>query len=294
MKLVIERAVDCHNALGEGVTWCPRRRVLWWVDVLAGVVHEWDPSVGRHIAYPTPFRRVGSLALGQQSGLALAPERGLFAWEPGSGATRLLVEVEADRPANRLNDGRCDRAGRFWVGSMHDSQFVPEGSLYRIGGDLRSACVERDIVIPNSIAFSPDDRTFYFADTRRYAIWAYDFQLSEGVITNRRLFVDFGRGPGRPDGSCVDADGCLWNATYAGGQIVRYRPDGRVDRVIDLPVSHPTCCCFGGADLDVMFVTSARFPLDAHQQTAEPLAGSMLAFRPGVRGLPEPAFAGWA
>lgn len=288
----MECVVACENALGEGVVWCPRQQRLWWVDVLAGHVHEWRLSDGLHRVHETVFRRIGSLALRQKGGLVLATEQGLFAWDPERATSTLLVNPEPDRLTHRLNDGRCDRAGRFWVGSMHDTQFVPEGALFRVGANLDVSRLEEGIVIPNSIAFSPDDRTFYFADTRKYVIWAYDFSLSEGVLDNRRVFASYGQGPGRPDGSCVDREGCLWNAVYAGGKIVRYTPNGRVDRIVELPVSYPTCCCFGGSDLDILFVTSARFPLSAQEQAAQPLSGSVLALRPGVQGLPEPAFSG--
>ena len=115
------------------------------------------------------------------------------------------------------------------------------------------------IIVPNSVAFSPDDRTLYFADTRAYTIWAFDFDIAVGAIANRRVFAQT-MPPARPDGACVDADGFLWSAKYAGSRIVRYAPDGRIDRIVELPVSHPTCCCFGGDDLQTLYVTSASDP----------------------------------
>jgi sugar lactone lactonase YvrE len=288
-------AVDCivrtENLLGEGTVWCNRRRVLWWVDVLSAQVHEWRASDGSHKIHTFPFRRIGSLALRGLGGLILATEQGLFSWDPSSGACDFLVAPAPMRSVHRLNDGRCDRAGRLWVGSMHDSEFTPEGSLFRVDPELRVSQVIHNITVPNSIAFSPDDKTFYFADTRQYAIWAYDFDLIDGHLTNRRTFVTFEK-PARPDGSCIDATGCLWNAAYAGGRLIRYTPSGKIDRVIELPVSHPTCCCLGGASLDMLFITSARFPLTGEQLLSEPLAGSILVLQPGVQGLPEPEFAG--
>ena len=165
----IERVVTCETRLGEGVLWCGREKRLWWVDVLAGSVHEWTQGQGHRI-YQTGFHRIGSLALRQQGGLLLATGRGLHAWNPESNATTMLANPEADKPTHSFNDGRCDRAGRFWVGSMDDTQLAPVGALYRVGGGLEIDRMEQDIIIPNAIAFSPDDRTLYFADTRQYVI----------------------------------------------------------------------------------------------------------------------------
>src|SRR5579885_386900 len=173
----VECIVRTQNALGEGIIWCPRRQTLWWVDVLAGKVHEWRQADTLHRTHDLPFRRIGSLALRERGGLLLATEQGLFVWDPETGSTAFAAAPEIGQPTHRLNDGRCDRAGRFWVGSMHDTEFVPDGKLFRVDRDLTVTTMAERIVIPNSIAFSPDDRTFYFADTRQYAIWAFDFDL---------------------------------------------------------------------------------------------------------------------
>ncbi len=280
------------DLLGEVPVWCPRSQRLWWVDVLGAALHRLDPATGERRDWRLPFRRLGSIALRRSGGLVLATEQGLYGFDPETERTEFLVLPEAGRPTHRLNDGRCDRAGRFWVGSMSDVDFTPTGRLFRVEPDLAVAPMLDEIIVPNSIAFSPDDRTFYFADTRRYRIWAFDFDLASGALSNRRVFAETGPGPGRPDGSCVDAEGFLWNADYAGGRVVRYAPDGRVDRAIALPVSYPTCVCFGGPGLDVLFITSARFPLTPEEAQREPQAGSLFALETKHRGLPEPTFAG--
>jgi len=148
-----------------------------------------------------------------------------------------------------------------------------------------------DVFVPNSIAWSADDQVMYFADTHLHTIWAYDFDLAAGTMRNERVFADCSNQPGRPDGSCVDADSCLWNAEYGGWRVVRYTPGGKIDCVVELPVSNPTCCCFGGKDLDTLYISTARQRLTPDQLAAQPLAGAVFAARPGVRGLVEARFA---
>jgi sugar lactone lactonase YvrE len=173
---------------------------------------------------------------------------------------------------------------------MSDVRREPSGSLYRLDADLHCAALRNSIIIPNSLAWSPDGCTMYFADTNRHTIWAWDYDPATGAASGERVFAD--TGVGRPDGSCVDADGCLWNAEYGGWRLVRYSPAGKPDRVIELPVANPTCCCFGGSGFDVLYVTSARQRLGSGELAAQPLAGSVLALRTGAQGLPESRFAG--
>jgi sugar lactone lactonase YvrE len=276
-----------RDRLGEVPVWSVRERCLWWVDVLTPTLRRYAPATGEHASWTIPVRSLGCVAL-HANGLILGTDVGVLAFDPQSGATSLLAQPEPDKPTHRLNDGRCDRHGRLWVGSMNERAFVPEGTLFRVDPDLSVHPMLDRIKVPNAIAFSPDDRTLYFADTRAYTIWRFDFDLAEGHISNRRVFVET-NAPARPDGACVDADGFLWNAHFAGACLVRYAPDGRVDRVVDLPVGNPTCCCFGGDNLDILFVTSAS---DAVLTGAHPsdVCGKLIALDVGSRGLPEPAF----
>jgi sugar lactone lactonase YvrE len=287
----VECVVETRDLLGESVLWCPRSERLWWVDVLRAVLHEVSWPAGIHRSHELPFRRLGSIALRATGGLVLATEQGLFGWDADRGLGARLMAPRWDVLTHRLNDGRCDRSGRFWVGSMHDTQFVPEGTLYSIGRGLDVKSHLADIIVPNAIAFSPDDRRFYFADTRRYVLWQFDFDIGSAQLANRRPLVEFGTGPARPDGACVDADGCIWNASFAGASVVRYTPNGAVDAVVRLPVSCPTCVCLGGRDLDTLFVTSASYQLTADQARREPLAGGLFALRVATAGLTEPMFA---
>jgi sugar lactone lactonase YvrE len=238
-------------------------------------------------------RAVGSFTLRKAGGFVLACNDGLHAFDPATGNSKPLVDPEPDLPDNRLNDGRADRRGRFWVGSMTMAEKIePVGGLYRIDADLTVTRLFGGVNIPNSIAFSADDRTLYFADSREQTIWAFDLDIDSGDITNRRVFANLRGGRGGPDGSCVDAEGFLWNAHFGHSRVVRYAPDGRVDRFIEFPASNLTCCAFGGDTLDVLYVTSAQILLKPADLAAQPLAGALFAVEPGVRGLPEAAFAG--
>ncbi|MEW6644968.1 MAG: SMP-30/gluconolactonase/LRE family protein [Pseudomonadota bacterium] len=285
---VAQPVVTTRDQLGEGILWCPHSQCVWWVDVLSATLHQLFWPHGTHRRHQLPFRRLGSIGPRAGGGLVVATEQGIFGWSVERGVGAQLMAPRWNVATHRLNDGRCDRAGRFWVGSMHDRDFVPEGTLFSLGPEGAVATHLGEVIVPNSIAFSPDDRSFFFADTRRYVIWQFDFDLASGSIRNRRPFVEFGAGPSRPDGSCVDAEGGLWNAAYAGGRVVRYASDGRVDQVVELPASYPTCVCLGGPDLDVLFITSASFPLSAGERAREPLAGGVFALPVSVKGLPEP------
>jgi sugar lactone lactonase YvrE len=233
---------------------------------------------------------VGSIAFRARGGMLAATKSGIHFLDTGTGRLEPAARPETQLPDNRFNDGRCDRQGRFWAGTMSDARRDPVGTLYRLDADLACTPLRNAIIIPNSLAWSPDGRTMYFADTFRHTIWAWDYDPATGAATRERVFAD--TGAGRPDGSCVDADGCLWNAEYGAARIVRYTPGGKVDRAVELPVDNPTCCCFGGPGLDELYITSARQRLSAADLARQPLAGSVLAVRPGVRGLPESRFAG--
>jgi sugar lactone lactonase YvrE len=286
----VEVAVEGTDMLGECPLWDEQAGELYWVDILAPALYRWRPGGERRVwTLPQP---VGSFAFRRGGGVLLALQSGIFTFDLDRAVLTPIVEPIGEPRTNRFNDGRCDRRGRFWVGTMSDVSRDPLGSLYVLSpdGDLRR--LFNEIVIPNSIAWSPDDRTMYFADTPRKTIWSFDFDADAGTIANRRVFADLNNQPGRPDGSAMDAEGCLWNCEYAGGRVVRYTPDGRIDRVIEVPADNPTCCAFGGPNLDTLYITSARQRLTPEQLERQPLAGSVFAAHVGVRGLPEARFEG--
>lgn len=288
-----ECVVRRNDGLGEVPLWCADTAKLWWVDVKAPAIQSYDPATAAHERFELPGRTVGSWALRKSGGMVLAMQDGLYSFIPERKGYDRLVSVEADQEGHRLNDGRCDRRGRFWVGSMHESlRDRPRGAFYRIDPGLRATKVFEPITVPNSVAFSPDDRLMYFADTPEYKIWVFDFDLHDGQVSNRRLFQDASGREGLPDGSTVDVDGCLWNAEYRGGRVVRYTPQGGIDLVVELPVSQPTSCAFGGKNLDTLYITTAAQRLSAEQLEQQPEAGGLFAVRVGTQGIPEPRFAG--
>lgn len=292
MITVDPRRVECvvrgSDQLGETPLWCDRERLLWWLDIEQPRVQSFDPASGRHEAQRQDTTYLGSLALGDDGAQLLALDLALFRRDrSGALAPFAVVEKGAD---NRLNDGRVDARGRFWVGTMDNQLHRPNGALYRVDGDGSVHRVLDDVIVSNGIAFAPDQRTMYFTDTRRYQTWRFDFDVEAGAISNRRLFADYSGSRERPDGACVDVDGGLWTAFFAGGRVVRYRPDGVIDVVVPVPVSNPTCVCFGGADLRTLYITTAAKFLSAGQRASEPLAGSLLAVHGLAQGLPEHRF----
>jgi len=286
--------VDCvlpaHARLGECPVWSPDTGTLYWVDIDGCSVHEFDPVSGADSSWPLEGRP-GAIALTTQHGrLLVALENGLGWLDVKSGEFTPWLVLENRRSGVRLNDGRCDPAGRFWVGSM----FVPtsarryEGMLHRVESDGRFHTTRRDVGVANGLAFSPDGSVMYWADTLHETVWAYDYDIATGRQHNERVFLDFTRLPGRPDGACVDETGCYWIACVGGSAVLRVTPLGAVDRHIELPVERPSMPAFGGAGLDTLFITTIGHGIDDARQVGEP--GGLYALDPGVRGLAEPRF----
>jgi sugar lactone lactonase YvrE len=285
----IEAVVSAADQLGETPLWCDRSQRVWWLDIEKPKLQSYDPSTGRHEAAPLPGRFAGTQALTAAGGRLLAQDLTLYVQDLASEDRADLLSVDAGLD-NRLNDGRVDARGRFWVGTMDNELHRPNGSLYRVDPDGTATAVETDVIVSNGVAFSPDSRTLYFTDTRRHVSFAYDLDLDDGVISNRRVFADHRATGDRPDGACVDTDGCIWMAFFAGGRIVRHRPDGAIDRMVRLPVTNPTCLCFGGRNRDTLYVTTATKFLAPSRLAEEPLAGALLAIEGLGQGLPEHRF----
>ncbi|WP_431103357.1 SMP-30/gluconolactonase/LRE family protein [Roseateles noduli] len=287
--------VRCINEtralLGEGPMWSPRDNALYWVDILTPSVHTHRASgVNTEIKLGTMASVVIPKATG---GLLVATPGGLMTLDPDTKRMSLLSHPEADRPGNRYNDGKCDRRGRLWVASMDMGTAANRGSLFRVDADGSWKRMDTGFTVPNGLGWSPDDRKMYFTDTYRRTIYQYDFDLLSGTIANRRELIVFGADDGRPDGLTVDDAGCLWVALWDAWHIARFSPDGREMHRIRMPVPRPTSCCFGGASLETLYVTSASVRLSEEALANAPLSGSLFALEiPDVRGLPEATFAG--
>jgi sugar lactone lactonase YvrE len=289
----IDVLVDVKTILGEGPLWDVEEERLYWIDSFGMNVFRCTHD-GREIrAWDLP-QKIGSMALRRSGGAVLSLARGFHFLDFKTGDVELIVDPEPDKPNNRINDGKVDKRGRFIAGSMDTMEEGPNGALYRLDPDLSVHKIDDKIIVSNGPCWSPDGAIFYFQDTWSGEIWAYDYDLATGSLSNKRTFakLDTSRG-GAADGSTVDAEGCLWNAQVYDGKIIRYRPDGKVDRVIDMPVKKVTSVMFGGPRLDTLYVTSmARPPLPRFPGDGV-LRGSLFAITGlGIKGIAEPRFAG--
>ncbi len=292
--------LDCLDKLGEGAFWCPEEQVLYWLDVpMPSQLHRFDPESGKHDCWPMP-EMIASMAKRRDGTLLVASHHGLNVFDPRSGSLKRIAAPEAGKTGNRSNDGATDARGRFWFGTMANniaedgSYFAPgvaDGVLWKIEPDFRMIPVEGGIGIANATAWSPDWATFYFADTAEATIYAWDFDLELGALSNKRVFAR-PEGHGYPDGACIDAEGYLWNARWEGASLIRFAPDGSIDRIVPIPAERVTSCAFGGPDLGTLYVTTSRLHLTDEQLQRHPQSGGIFAFRPGVVGLPRPAFGG--
>lgn len=284
-----EVAVAAEAVVGEGPVWAVAEDALYWVDIPAGVLHRFEPGSGATRRWQLPSE-VGCIALTDGGGAIAALRTGFALLDLCTGDVRHLEDdPEAEEPRTRFNDGKCDRLGGFWAGTMDLDEQRPLGALYRFTGPGTCQRVLGGIGLSNGLGWSPDDRTMYHTDSLTGVIMAYDYDIDTGTMTAPRPFAT-DRLPEVPDGLTVDADGCVWGVKWDGWRVVRYRPDGRVDREVRLPVGQPTSCTFGGPNLDVLFVTSAREGLGATALADQPLAGSVFAIDVGAQGLPEPLY----
>ena len=285
--------VDGAYELGECVLWCERSKRLLWTDIPAATLWSHAPASGRTEHWNMPERLCCFALTGSDDRLLLGLASGLAFFTFSTGKVSRLCGVEADIPSTRLNDGRCDRQGRFVFG-MYDQDEQRQravGGFYRLNLDLS---LERlplpAAAIANSICFSPDGRRLYFADSADNAILYADYNPCSAEVGRVHTFVAAGAAPGAPDGAAVDAQGYLWSTRWGAGQVIRFAPDGRIDRVLALPAPQPSCPAFGGPDLSTLYVTSARVGMDAGERAAAPLSGAVFQQALEYRGLPEARF----
>ncbi|WP_426143329.1 glucurono-1,5-lactonase [Pseudomonas sp. DWP3-1-2] len=292
-----ELILDARNATGESPVWSAREQALYWVDIPARRLHRWNLADGASQSWEAPQMLACIARYGDGSWIA-GMEDGLFrltAKDDGTLSALPLTSVQHAQPGMRFNDGRCDRQGRFWAGTMllDMAAGAPVGAMYRYSaGQTEPLNAQLEgFTVPNGLAFSPDGTLMYLSDSHPAVqkIWVFDYDTDTGTPHNRRLFVDMNTYLGRPDGAAVDADGCYWICGNDAGLIHRFTPAGKLDQSLVVPVKKPTMCAFGGPDLDTLFVTSIRPGGDLSDQ---PLAGGVFALRPGVKGLKEPEFKG--
>jgi sugar lactone lactonase YvrE len=282
---------DIACELGESALWDAERSRLYWVDITGRKVYarDWSGGPTKTLSMPST---VGSVALRRDSGLIAALNHSLAFCDVDLGTVDIFRVLEADMDGNRFNDGAVDPHGRFWFGSMDLAEAHPTGSFYCLHTDATVTRAFGDIICSNGPTWSPDGRTIYHVDSTRRLIHAYDFDPDTATVGNGRIFVSDVDKDWYPDGVTVDAEGYVWNCKWSGARIVRYAPDGSVDRVIHLPVPRPTRCAFVGSDLTTLAVTTARIGLDDTALAEAPLSGQVLLIDPGACGLPTTPFAG--
>jgi L-arabinonolactonase len=290
----VELVLDCHNKLGEGAVWNGADRRLWWTDIEDCRLWALEPQRRHSASHQTPERVSCFAPRGNGNGLVVAFATGFALYDPTTQIREDIVTFEPDQPDTRLNDGRTDRQGRLIAGGFDEKgggRLI--SSVVRLDSDLTVTTLFSEVGCANGICFSPDGRTLYFADSMRAEIWAFGYDPDSGRVGEKRVVAMLkGNRPGIPDGSCIDAEGCIWNAEWDGSAVVRWTPDGRIDRVVDLPVPRPTCVTFGGADYGTLYITTARAWLNEEQLAKAPLSGGLFALRPGVKGVADSPFAG--
>jgi sugar lactone lactonase YvrE len=284
--------IHAANVLGEGVLWDDRASALWWTDIQSSELlrYDWTTQTLKRNALPD---RLGSFGLIEGSGDIIAAfASGIALYHPDDTTLQWLSRPAAHLPHLRFNDGRVDRQGRFWTGTMIEAKSAgAEATLYCVNTQGATAAHQEGLRITNGICTSPDGATLYLADSPRAVIYRYRLDTANGTLHDQRVFARTAGGA-VPDGANVDEDGCVWSAQWGGSRIVRYTPEGKIDRELHVPVSQPTCVAFGGPERDLLFVSSAREGLGAAELAQQPHAGDVLVYRVGARGLPEPRFRG--
>jgi L-arabinonolactonase len=290
---MMEVLTDTRHELGECVLWCERTGRLLWTDIPAATLWAYTPATGRTASWPMPERLCCFALTGSDDRLLLGLASGLAFFTFSSGKVTRVCDVEPSMPSTRLNDGRCDRQGRFVFGMFNQADHPKHalGGFYRLNLDLS---LERlplpNAAIANSICFSPNGRRMYFADSAQKAILYADYNPCSAEVGPVHTFVAADAVPGEPDGATIDADGYLWSTRWGAGIVARFAPDGRLERTVPLAAPQPSCPAFGGADLATLFVTSAHVGMSDSERAAAPASGALFAQGLDVRGLPESRF----
>lgn len=282
---------QANALLGEGPSWCRAQKLLYWVDINRPAIFCFDPERGQTAHWPMP-RQVGCVNPARLGQLVFADEDGFGLLNIVTGELTSIAETERGLPGNRFNDGKVDRRGRFWAGTLDRRFQDPTGSLYRLDPDHSVLQMATGFICSNGLGWSPDNRTMYFTDSVVRTIWAYEFEFESGGLGQRRVFATFAEDEGMPDGLTVDAEGYVWSAIWDGWRVVRLAPDGSMDRVVRMPIQRPSSCVFGGGDLKTLYITSACAELGWSSLKDGPLAGALFALRTDVPGIEEVPYGG--
>ena len=283
----IQPVFPAQDILGEGPLWDWVNQRLYWVDIERKGFHCLDVNIGKHEFFRVGVK-IGCLGLRQSGGLIMATQSGFAIWQENNPSLEFMGDPEADLPETRFNDGTVDRAGRFWAGSYGRSA----NFMYRFDPGRKIHQMESGLKIPNGIGFNPDNTRMYLTDSGQKVIFAYDFDLTSGSISNRREWANSRTRTGEPDGLTVDSRGFVWSARWDGWGIDYYSPEGELVRTIPLPVPRPTSVILGGEDFRTLYITSASVNLNPQQIQEAPGSGDLFALQVDVPGLPEPEFLG--
>jgi D-xylonolactonase len=283
---------DANASLGEGPLWSVREQALYWVDILNHRLHRYTPQQQEKRSWQFDQEISAVAERKDHTGLIITQRHGFAFFDPVTRQLERLTEPEAHLPANRFNDGKCDRQGRFWAGTMDFGCAQPTGSLYRLTPDLICEKMDTGYVVTNGPAWSSDQKTMYHNDSAKGRVYAFDFDPERGAISNKRDFLQFNEEEGSPDGMTIDAEGGLWIAHWGVGKLTRHDAAGKVLQTLALPCSQVTSCAFGGPKLETLYVTTAATGLSALQLEREPLAGGLFATDTGIAGVPADVFGG--
>ncbi len=284
-------SIPVSNVVGEGVVWNAEDGAVWWTDIQTSKLYRYHLETESLKSWSTP-ERVGSFSfIENDNRLIVAFASGFAYYCLETGEVEWISRPEKNILGNRFNDGRVDRQGRFWAGTMVEdfSQSRKPGALYSVDSDGQTQCHVENIHISNGLCWSVDSSLVYHADSPKNAIYVYDFDKEEKRLSNRRLFAACEEHCS-PDGAIIDSEDYMFSAHWGGWQVVRYTPDGAVDCVLDMPVSQPTCVAFGGKNMDILFVASANENLSADELQRQPQAGNLFIYQTDFKGLKEPFF----
>ena len=288
----VEHYLPVQNELGETPIWVPEEKSLYWVDIGRHMIFRMDVKTNEYESFK-PDMPVRGLCRRSSGDWLLITDSGLAFWDPSSNMCEFIVDPYADQPDLQFNDGVIDRQGRLLVGSYNSARLdAPDGSLYRLDTDHTLHKLDKNLVLSNGIALSPNGKTVYVAEMFANKITAYDYEIESGTARNRRVFVAIPEDAGKPDGLTVDSQGFVWAAHWGGWRVTRYDPAGKLEREIRVPTELVTCIGFGGENLDELYMTTAWYNLSDQQRKDQPLAGDLFRIQTDITGITEPLFDG--